>query len=152
MTNLPCPSCTKPLREFQTRQVCDACHGMLLALPDLAHAITDITGLEPELEFHDEAPGTRACPKCAAAMTTLKLRVALDHEIEKPRPVLDRCVDHGLWFDKDELAAVFEKGAGKGPGGGKAKVGKPGAPSGSYGWKGHHGVPEWWGGGGGGKW
>ncbi|MBA2539654.1 MAG: zf-TFIIB domain-containing protein [Deltaproteobacteria bacterium] len=153
---LSCPACRATLRAFAGRHVCDKCYGMLLDLTDLATAIRDMTSLDATFEFHDEQPGKRSCPKCHSQMSTLKLRISLDDEIEKPRPTLDRCPEHGLWFDKDELAAVFEKVAGKGLGGGGgggtlARKGESG-PSGSYGWKGKHGVPEWWGGGGGGKW
>ena len=146
---LTCPACAAPLREYQTRQVCDACDGMLLALADLAHAIHDLTSVVPTFEYADEAPGKRSCPRCRQAMTTCKLRVVLDREIEKPRPVLDRCREHGLWFDGEELASVLAKVAGKGFGGGVGRKGPstPGAPlsRGSGGWRGASGVPEWWG-------
>jgi Zn-finger nucleic acid-binding protein len=147
---LACPACRTTLRAVSGRHVCDKCYGMLLDLTDLAVAIRDMTSIDAMFEFHDEAPGTRSCPKCEAQMSTLKLRISLDEEIEKPRPMLDRCIQHGLWFDKDELAAVFEKVAGKGLGGGGAGMAAAkrgdGGPGGSYGWKGKHGVPAWWGG------
>lgn len=153
---LPCPACNAPLRAFQTRLACDACQGMLVTLDDLARAIHEMTSVTPTFELTDAKPGKRACPHCKQAMSTCKIRVVLDDEVEKPRPELDLCEQHGLWFDDEELAKVFEKVAGKGFGGGVGRVGRgPGgtaAKSGSYGWKGHHGVPEWWGGGGGGKW
>jgi Zn-finger nucleic acid-binding protein len=154
---LSCPACNAPLRVIQTRHACDSCNGMFLPLADLGRAIFEMTSLEPTFEYHDEKPGKRACPYCRAAMTTCKLRVILEEEVEKPRPTLDRCATHGIWFDNLELAKVFEKVASKGYGGGVGRrhhggAGGTAAPSGSYGWKGHHGVPEWWGGGGGGKW
>jgi hypothetical protein len=90
----------------------------------------------PQLEFVDEKPGERACPHCAAAMTTHKLRVVLDDELAKPRPKLDHCAVHGVWFDGTELAALFEKV--------HAKV-SPGGDAG--GWSSRHGVPDGWGGG-----
>ncbi len=153
---LSCPACNAPLREIQTRHACDRCNGMFLPLADLGRAIFEMTSLEPRFEYHDEKPGKRTCPCCRVAMTTCKLRVILEDEVEKPRPTLDRCAAHGIWFDDEELAKVFEKVASKGYGGGVGRRG-PGskgsaAQSGSYGWRGHHGVPEWWGGGGGGKW
>ncbi len=149
---LMCPACQAPLREYRGRQVCDACDGMMLALPDLARAIFDMTSVEPTFEYHDENPGKRACPHCAAAMTTCKLRVVVEDEIAKPRPVLDRCAAHGIWFDGEELAKVFQKLAGMGHGSANASpsahsVGAPG----SYGWRGASGNPEWWGGGHGGS-
>jgi hypothetical protein len=157
---LSCPACKATLREYQSRQVCDGCDGMLLALPDLAHAIHDLTSITPTFEYRDEQPGKRGCPKCSATMTTCKLRVVLDTELAEPKPVLDRCTEHGLWFDGEELAGVFEKVASKGFGGGVGRKAtrelgtwraeRPSMASG--GWRGKSGVPEWWGGGGGGKW
>lgn len=152
---LTCPACGATLREFRTRQVCDACDGMLLTLPDLAAAVHDLTSIEPTFEFRDEAPGKRACPDCAAPMSTCKLRIVLDTELADPKPALDRCTEHGLWFDGEELAGVFQKVTGKGFGGGVGRKGPKGGHAlerGSGGWRGASGNPEWWGGGGGGKW
>jgi hypothetical protein len=108
----------KPLREFRTRQICDACEGMMVTLTDLAGAIHDLTSITPTFEYVDGKVGARRCPHCAELMTTCKLRVMLEDEIEKPRPELDRCDAHGIWFDAEELAKVFEKVATKGFGGG----------------------------------
>ena len=116
---LECPACKATLREFQSRQVCDGCDGMLLTLPDLEKAIHDLTSIVPTFEYKDDKIGTRPCPKCRVLMFTCKLRVALEDEIEKPRPELDRCAEHGIWFDGRELAKVFEKVAGKGHGSGE---------------------------------
>jgi Zn-finger nucleic acid-binding protein len=115
---LECPACKATLREFQTRQLCDGCDGMLLTLADLAGAIHDLTSITPTFEYKDEVPGKRPCPKCRVSMTTCRLRIVLEDEIEKPRPELDRCAEHGIWFDGEELAKVFEKVAGKGHGSG----------------------------------
>jgi len=149
---LACPACNAPLREYQTRWVCDACDGMMLALPDLAVAIFDMTSVQPVFEYRDEKPGKRACPHCHTQMTTCKLRVVIEDELAEPRPVLDRCAEHGIWFDGEELANVFLKCAGKGHGNAHPHRGGVNATRGSGGWRGASGVPEWWGGGGGGKW
>ncbi|MBA3454466.1 MAG: hypothetical protein H0T42_15355 [Deltaproteobacteria bacterium] len=131
---------------------------MLLTLVDLSGAIHDMTSVVPSFEYKDEKPGKRPCPKCRTLMTTCRLVLSLDDEIEKPRPELDRCAEHGIWFDGEELAKVFQKVAGKGFGGGVGRKGYAGskggggADRGSGGWRGRSGVPEWWGGGGGGKW
>ncbi|MEO8699259.1 MAG: hypothetical protein ABI867_04420 [Kofleriaceae bacterium] len=132
-----CPACLTEMRVYQTRLICDRCTGMMVALADLTRAISELTGVdEPVLEIVDEQPGARVCPRCPTRMTTHKLRVVLGEEIAKPRPQLDRCHEHGIWFDGEELAKVFEKA--------HAKV----SPRGSLGgWRGTHGVPEWWGGG-----
>lgn len=140
--HLTCPACKATLREFQGRQVCD---GMLLTLKDLAHAIHDLTSVVPTFEYRDEAPGKRLCPRCTQAMTTCKLEVVLDGEIEQPRPELDRCVEHGIWFDGKELASVFEKVANKGYGGGVAHPGAVAPLRTVVGSRSRSGVPEWWG-------
>jgi hypothetical protein len=156
---LTCPACKATLREFRGRQVCDGCDGMLLTLADLGGAIHDLTSITPTFEYRDEKRGERGCPHCGGAMTTCKLRIVLDTELADPKPVLDRCTEHGIWFDGEELAGVFEKVASKGFGGGVGrKAGKASGPAASRpsmasgGWRGASGVPEWWGGGGGGKW
>lgn len=116
--HLSCPGCNATLREFRGRYVCDKCDGMLLGLPDLAHAIHDMTSVEPAFEFRAEKTGKRGCPLCTKPMTICKLTVMFDGESLEPKPTLDRCDAHGLWFDGEELAGVFEKVATKGYGGG----------------------------------
>jgi hypothetical protein len=111
----------------------------MITLADLVNAIAEISGIgDPKIELVDEKPGTRTCPRCPTTMTTLKVRATIYEQPVKPRPQLDRCADHGIWFDRDELAKVFEKV--------HAKV--PSCGSVSARWQGgQEGVPEWWGGG-----
>jgi len=117
-----CPRCNAALREFRERLVCDACEGMMIAEADLCGAIVELTSLQPTLVYRDGAPGKRACPQCSVAMTTARLTIELEGEKRShAAPELDRCATHGLWFDESELAAVLEKVAGKGLGGGSAK-------------------------------
>lgn len=131
---LRCPACPATvLRAFHGRLCCDRCEGMQLSLEELSRAIIDLTGIEPTYEFIDEKPGARGCPQCLQRMTTCKLRVTVEDELAKPRPTLDRCEEHGLWFDGDELAAVLAKVRAKvSPKGGRA-AGWPGDRSG-FGW------------------
>ena len=142
-----CPACNAPLREFRSRLVCDACEGMLAPLADLAFAIEEITGVVPAFVYADEAPGKRACPACHAPMSSFKLRLQLEDELVKAAPALDRCAEHGIWFDQDELADVFEVARAKHPGGGGHRVvhGHAGPPGAS--WSGSAKGPFWWGGG-----
>lgn len=91
---------------------------MMLTLEDLAGGIHDLTSITPTFAFRDQKPGARGCPHCRAPMTRCKIALALEDDIEKPRPELDLCAEHGIWFDAEELAKVFEKVAGKGHGGG----------------------------------
>lgn len=117
---LKCPACKATLRAFQTRQVCDACNGIMMSIEDLAQGVHDLTSIVPTFEYKDEQPGARLCPHCSTAMLQCKLRIVLEDEVEKPRPDLDRCTAHGIWFDHEELAKVFEKVTGKGHGSGEA--------------------------------
>jgi len=127
---LSCPACSAPLRAFRTRHVCDACNGLLLTLEDLAGGIHDLTSITPTFAYRDEQPGERTCPHCRVAMTRCKLTLALEDDVAKPRPELDRCAAHGLWFDAEELAKVFEKVAGKGHGSGVGrKISERGGPA-----------------------
>jgi len=126
---LKCPACDATLRAFLTRQVCDGCDGMLLTLEDLAGGIHDLTSITPTFAYRDEQPGARCCPHCRTAMTRCRLVLTLEEGTEKPRPELDRCPAHGIWFDAEELAKVFEKVAGKGHGGGVGrKIGERDLP------------------------
>jgi len=142
---LACPACNAPLRAYEKRHVCDACDGMFLDLVDLSKAIYDLTSVEPVFEYAGEAPGKRLCPHCGASMSTCKLRVVVETEIAKPRPTLDRCAEHGIWFDGEELATVFQKVHGLGHGSGHpSKAASAVGDRGSGGWRGKSGVPEWW--------
>ncbi len=143
----PCPSCNKQLRAFRDRFVCDECGGMLAPLADLSSALLDITGVVPSFDYEHEAAGKRPCPLCAVTMSTFKLHIHLDHDLVKARPKLDRCAEHGIWFDSDELAAVFEKARAKHPGGGGTPTKhRTGVGSGGS-WSGDQKGPFWWGGG-----
>lgn len=108
--DLACPACRDArVRPYRGRHVCDRCDGIQLALSDLGDAILDLTGVDPALAFVDEQPGTRRCPLCKLPMTTCQVRVTLEDEVIKTKPTLDRCTDHGIWFDTDELAAILER-------------------------------------------
>jgi hypothetical protein len=135
-----------PLREFRNRLVCDRCEGMLAPIADLAFAIEEITGVVPAFEYLHEAHGKRLCPECHAPMHTFKLRLTLDNEVAKATPELDRCGEHGIWFDQDELADVFAVARAKHPGGGGQHVTRGSAEVGKS-WSGDAKGPFWWGGG-----
>ncbi|MBL0214410.1 MAG: hypothetical protein IPQ07_11035 [Myxococcales bacterium] len=97
---------------------------MMVTIADLGQAVHDLTSIHPEFEFSEDKPGKRSCPHCAQTMSACKLRVLLDGAAEAPKPELDRCTTHGLWFDDGELAKVFEKVASKGFGGGVGRKAK----------------------------
>lgn len=144
--NLTCPACNQVLRPFMTRFLCDGCEGMFVTVDDLKHALTELTGLEPTLEMTDDKGGARRCPQCPETLKRCHLRVVFGDEVAKPRPELDRCDQHGIWFDRDELASVFEKSYAKvgHQGGGGRGLPTGGAPNKPGDWAGTNGVPEWW--------
>lgn len=119
---LVCPACEATLREFRGRYVCDACDGIMLTIEDLVAGIHDMTSIAATFEWTHEKPGKRKCPHCREAMTACHVIVHLEADLEKPKPELDRCATHGVWFDREELAKVFEKVATKGYGGGVGRV------------------------------
>ena len=135
-----CPACpNSELREFEGRLICDACNGMMITRDDLAKAIRDLTGADPEFEFFDDKPTKRACPRCDHALVACRLRVkfAVADKEPAPKPILDRCEQDGIWFDTDELAKVLAAvrhvfGGGGGGGGMGGAGGRP--PRGSVGW------------------
>jgi len=136
-----CPACPNAeLREHAGRLVCDACDGMMITREDLAKAITDLTGAEPELEFFDDKPTRRPCPRCGHALTACRLRItfAIAQKSPAPRPILDRCEQDGVWFDTGELAKVLEVVRGVVGGGGS------GGTSGMSGGPTSGGGMRWW--------
>jgi len=70
-------------------------------------------------------------------MTTHKLRVVLDDELAKPRPELDHCAEHGIWFDGEELAKYSRRSTPKV----SSHTGMAGGWSTNNGIR---GVPTWW--------
>jgi Zn-finger nucleic acid-binding protein len=121
-SQLLCPACEGALREFRGRLVCDACDGIMLTVEDLVAGIHDMTSIAATFEWTHEKPGKRKCPHCGEAMTACHVIVHLENDLEKPKPELDRCATHGVWFDREELAKVFEKVATKGYGGGVGRT------------------------------
>jgi Zn-finger nucleic acid-binding protein len=127
-----CPACSALLREHVGRLCCDRCEGIFLAREDLARSIDDLVKLEPELVFRKEKPGKRACPRCAIAMVRCRLELRLLDKRIRPKVDLDRCDADGLWFDRDQLAALYlavERVFGAHGGGGNPQTG----PLGTYG-------------------
>jgi len=106
---LVCPACEAGLRAFvRGRLCCDACGGVMLPLADLTNAIAEDVGRPPVLAFVDLGRRARKCPRCNELMHESQLTAAVDELQERLEPQLDRCIEHGVWFDADELAKVLE--------------------------------------------
>jgi Zn-finger nucleic acid-binding protein len=79
-----------------TRLVCEQCRGVLVSAVEVEAMIADLQ--YESFTLPAGQPGTRTCPRCTATMTVLAL---FDIEV-------DRCEQHGVWFDGKELAMVLE--------------------------------------------
>lgn len=112
---LPCPSCGEPLRELDHKLCCDACTGIMLSVADLTAALQEHVGAVPmTIQLVESKSSNRSCPRCRAPMTICHLDASFAQEIgtkqrvTHTKPELDRCIEHGVWFDADELATVLE--------------------------------------------
>jgi len=90
-----CPACKIALGSHGHRYTCETCSGVFVENAALVELMNEMRDEPWELPPAEGAPGERACPVCAIAMTAERFE-----GIE-----LDRCPPHGLWFDRDELAA-----------------------------------------------
>ena len=108
----------------------------MLAFEDVERTILERAGSRPDIEIVGERAGQRICPRCPNPMTTLRVRVTVHGRPITPGPELDRCVEHGVWFDGNELAEVLDKVRGRGPDddGGTAGGGDPGGSGIGPGW------------------
>lgn len=106
-----CPFCDDralgPQAGHETRLRCDGCKGMLVPAAEVedmvAHLIQEPWSLDAEAK--PDGDGVRTCPRCAAKMAPLRL-----FSIS-----IDRCAEHGIWFDSQELAMVLEAASGIDP-------------------------------------
>lgn len=74
---------------------CDRCGGVFLSEPVI---VEKIDGRQLDLDTRGRRSAI-ACPVCSQPMLTLGL-----FEIS-----IDRCREHGIWFDKTELDRVIER-------------------------------------------
>jgi hypothetical protein len=96
------------MRPYGKRLCCDACGGIMLTPDDLLRAIHDHTGTRALLRLVVGDDGKRRCPRCQVPMGVCHLEATLEGQPAALTPELDRCVEHGVWFDVDELAIIFE--------------------------------------------
>lgn len=104
-----CPRCAAGLDEKGTRLVCTRCEGSLVPEHDVSVLIADIETvnlgeptaptdipLEPQLAA-SKSELVLTCPRCMTQMTKHSL-----HGL-----TVDRCLQHGIWFDGEELQAAL---------------------------------------------
>jgi Zn-finger nucleic acid-binding protein len=105
---LSCPRCAGvALSSFTVvgieRAICAGCGGVWIAEPAMQELLDRIgvEGDEP-LGPLDRCHGTTGCPVCREPMAMER-----GYGEEAAGIVVDICVEHGVWFDRDELAPVL---------------------------------------------
>jgi Zn-finger nucleic acid-binding protein len=103
-----CPRCGSDFEELRTSlghrfEKCPACHGNwvdAMTLREMFDRMKPGRGVPPFSARTDDDPVLK-CPICTAALVKVTLH----------RLALDRCEDHGVWFDGRELeATLFQYG------------------------------------------
>jgi Zn-finger nucleic acid-binding protein len=101
---LACPACTTTeLRFFGDRYACAQCNGTFVQNAALEAMVMDMSGQPWDLPLASGSEGTRACPVCTRAMLVDTLE----------RVPIDRCAEHGVWFDPNELTVTLENASHK---------------------------------------
>lgn len=102
---LPCPNpgCRgRTLVLDVSRWICIDCKGLFVENAALEALALGMRGEPWQLPQITGAPGPRPCPACAQPLTVTELEGEL----------VDRCIDHGVWFDAAELEAALQHVAG----------------------------------------
>jgi hypothetical protein len=103
---LGCPSCKETALTYAgDRWPCDTCAGAFVENAALAAMIEEIQNAPWEAPIVSGAPGERGCPVCSKAMLVEVLEAV----------TIDRCGDHGVWFDEHELQAALQHATGETP-------------------------------------
>jgi len=89
--------------ERPTHLCCEHCRGVLVPAGEVEEMVSSLQVVPFELA--GGTPGERTCPRCTARMARLTV---LGVEI-------DRCANHGVWFDGGELERVLETATGVDP-------------------------------------
>jgi len=97
---MQCPICKTPLELAGRTYKCERCDGAWVRSDVLVPVLEERASALVELDWQ---PGTeehvRACPECSTPMRSVKLGSVL----------LDRCDQHGVWFDAKELAELLKE-------------------------------------------
>jgi Zn-finger nucleic acid-binding protein len=99
-----CPRCHADLIDARSVRACEQCRGVWIAQPILEEMLLQMRTPPRHIEIplvahHDRPP--LGCPVCDQPMEMWML-----HDVD-----IDRCVRHGLWFDRDELERVLRGAA-----------------------------------------
>jgi Zn-finger nucleic acid-binding protein len=94
-----CPRCEHELDGRPAK--CVQCHGCWVSVVDVARTVKSEAPA-----WTDEGKSQISCPECYATMQAITL-----HDVH-----LDRCAQHGVWFDIDEITDMLRKSGKIGPG------------------------------------
>jgi len=99
MAELSCPVCDAPLEEAGRTLRCVLCEGAWVTEDTLVAILEQRASTLVELPWQAREDKPRPCAECKADMQTVNLGSV----------ALDRCDDHGVWFDADELTALLKQ-------------------------------------------
>ena len=97
-----CPACPGKLEVDGARLRCGACKGVLVPVAQVEQMLHDMA--PDDLRTLDAritarfADAPRSCPRCGTPLRPMELETIS----------VDRCDQHGLWFDTDHLAWMLE--------------------------------------------
>jgi len=98
MDELICPKCGKALQQAGYTERCRSCDGAWINEDALVGMLQERTSTLVFLPWQPRPKDMeRPCVVCRRAMQTVNLGSV----------ALDRCAEHGVWFDADELAALL---------------------------------------------
>jgi Zn-finger nucleic acid-binding protein len=93
-----CPTCNVPLAVAGYTVRCGRCDGAWIHEDALVGMLQERTSTLVFLPWQPRPKDTeRGCPVCKTPMQTANLGTV----------ALDRCAEHGVWFDSGELAALL---------------------------------------------
>lgn len=105
-----CPACGESLVVIERDQVevdwCASCHGVWFDTGEL-NLLAEKAGLRLSPSVFGKTPASvagevpRKCPRCPAKME--KVRVG------ESKTIIDRCPEHGIWFDAGELGVLMTR-------------------------------------------
>jgi Zn-finger nucleic acid-binding protein/ribosomal protein S27AE len=102
---LPCPVCGGAALELALdRWTCAGCGGAFVENAALVVMVGEMIRGPWEMPPPHGADGKRACPVC-----TLAMQVEWFEDVE-----IDRCAEHGVWFDPTELGDALQHASGVG--------------------------------------
>lgn len=96
-----CPTCKLRLESAGRTERCKQCDGAWIGEDVLVGMMQESTSSFVVLPWHprEQDRDARPCAVCDAAMQPVKLGTV----------ALDRCAQHGVWFDANELESLFEE-------------------------------------------